>query len=45
VTSAGTVGWLAFGALFLVTGAVTVPVARWAEAGRAAPPAPAGAPG
>jgi MFS family permease len=35
VTSAGTAGWLAFGALFLVTGAVTVPVARWAEADRA----------
>lgn len=35
ITSAGTVGWLAFGALFLVTGAVTVPVARWAQASRA----------
>ncbi|WCB95777.1 hypothetical protein DSM104299_04528 [Baekduia alba] len=31
ITAAGTAGWLAFGALFLVTGAATVPVARWAE--------------
>jgi MFS family permease len=30
VTSAGTAGWLAFGAVFLVTGFVTIPVAAWA---------------
>jgi hypothetical protein len=30
VTSAGTPGWLAFGAVFLVTGFVTIPVAAWA---------------
>jgi MFS family permease len=34
VTSAGTIGWLTLGAVFLVTAAVTVPVARWAEAQR-----------
>jgi MFS family permease len=36
VTSAGTAGWLAFAAVFLVTGAITVPVARWAEDQRTA---------
>jgi hypothetical protein len=35
VTAAGTVGWLALGAVFLVTAVVTVPVARWDEAQRA----------
>jgi MFS family permease len=41
VTSAGTAGWIAFGAVFLVAGAITVPVARWAEDQRAAAPAAA----
>lgn len=36
VTAAGTIGWLAFGALFLVAGTATVPVSRWAEGHRAA---------
>jgi MFS family permease len=36
VVSAGTLGWLAYGALFLVAGFATVPVARWA-AQRATP--------
>jgi hypothetical protein len=30
VTSAGMIGWLAFGALFLVAGFATVPVSEWA---------------
>jgi hypothetical protein len=34
VTAAGTAGWLAFGALFLVAGFATVPVAAWAQAHR-----------
>jgi hypothetical protein len=34
VTSAGTAGWLAFGALFVVTGLATVPASRWAVAHR-----------
>jgi MFS family permease len=42
VTSAGTAGWLAFAAVFLITGAITVPVARWAENERAAAPAASG---
>lgn len=41
VVSAGAVGWLAYGALFLVAGFATVPVARWA-AERATPGAEAG---
>ncbi len=41
VVSAGTLGWLAYGALFLVAGAATPPVARWA-AQRATPGAEAG---
>jgi MFS family permease len=41
VVSAGTVGWLAYGALFLVAGFATVPVARWA-AERATPGTEAG---
>jgi MFS family permease len=31
VVSAGTAGWLAYGALFLVAGFATPPLARWAE--------------
>lgn len=31
VTSAGTVGWLAYGAVFLLAGFATVPVAAWAQ--------------
>jgi hypothetical protein len=34
VTSAGTAGWLAFGALFVVAGLVTVSASRWALAHR-----------
>lgn len=41
VVSAGTLGWLAYGVLFLVAGAATVPVAAWA-AERATPGAEAG---
>jgi hypothetical protein len=31
VTSAGTIGWLAYGAVFLIAGFATVPVAAWAQ--------------
>jgi hypothetical protein len=34
VTSAGTAGWLALGALFVVASLVTLPVSRWALAHR-----------
>ena len=40
VVSAGTVGWLAYAAVFLVAGAATVPVAAWAERTRPALTAP-----
>ncbi|MCW2986759.1 MAG: putative rane protein [Conexibacter sp.] len=43
VTSAGTVGWLIYGAVFLVAGFATIPVARWALAGREAADAEAAA--
>jgi hypothetical protein len=36
IVAAGTAGWLAFGAVFLVAGCATVPVARWADGRRAA---------
>lgn len=35
ITSAGTAGWLLFGALFLAAGLATVPVTAWAEGRRA----------
>jgi MFS family permease len=34
VTSAGTIGWLAYGAVFLLAGFATVPVAAWAATSR-----------
>ena len=34
VTSAGTLGWLAYGAVFLIAGFATVPVAAWAATSR-----------
>jgi MFS family permease len=34
VTSAGTLGWLAYGAVFLAAGFATVPVAAWAATSR-----------
>jgi MFS family permease len=36
VTSAGTIGWLAYGAVFLLAGFATVPVAAWAQRTREA---------
>ena len=36
VTSAGTIGWLAYGAVFLVAGFATIPVAAWAQRTREA---------
>lgn len=40
VVAAGTLGWLAYGALFLVAGFATVPVAAWAERSRTRARAP-----
>jgi MFS family permease len=42
VVAAGTAGWLAYGAVFLVAGFATVPVAAWAERQRPTPGAEAG---
>lgn len=42
VVSVGTLGWLGYGALFLVAGLATVPVAAWAARERPTPGAEAG---